>query len=174
MKVNLDEIKSTVEDKSTYTDRLLVKLPGYDNYIKKKQFYEMDRIVREYLAKNILDIKSKIQNIIQDVVDEAKLEFVKPLESITLNLERIFKKFQYASFGDSSKTNNSDNQDEAKNRLIEYDWRLISKSEILEEKCANLTLQNKDLESSLKEFKADILKLESEFDSRKEVLSEEI
>jgi len=174
VKVNLDNIKNDVETKTNYTDRLLMKLPGYDNYIKNKQFYEMDRIVREYLSKNIILTKSKVQSFISEIIDDGKMQFIKPLESLTLNLERIFKKIQYASFGNSNENLKSEDQNEIKERVIEYDWRLISESEILEQKCSSLSSSNENLDVLLKELKAELEKIESEFDKRKEVLLEEI
>ena len=172
MQPDLENLKGKIKNKRDLLDRLIAKLPGYEGYVEKSELYQADKLVRDLIADKINSLKGKLDSFSGELVKkDGNTELLSELDAIGKIIERVYNKCKFAEHGNTTKAR-IDVKDEDKNRLLEYDWRMISEVEELE-KVFNMlgTEEIKDIPKTLRDK---IQEFEKIFDDRKHIILEVI
>jgi hypothetical protein len=174
MQPNLNHLKKKIQENRDLIDRITVKFPGFNGYVEKAESYAADKIVRDLLADRIQGFKNEINSKLTDLEKKKDRVNMADLDSLSIRMETVIKKCRHADFGSVSALSSITISEEDKNRLLEYDWRLISALDEMDKRVKELrsAAENhgvliKGIADSLKEF-------EKNFDERKNVLLEVI
>ncbi len=173
MQPNLDHIKQKRSDSRDLIDRITLKIPGYQGYVEKAEMYDADRIVRNLIADQLQDLKTEINSVSSKLVKSGDPSVLTELQSLNTAIERIQKKCKYADYGGHASLTGLKISDDDKNRLLEYDWRLISTveeidkvvKEIRQTAAGEISAKIESVMGSLEQF-------EKSFNERKNVLME--
>jgi hypothetical protein len=175
MQPNLDNLKKKIQDNRDLIDRIIVKFPGFKGYVEKAENYAADRIVRDLLADRMLGFKNEVNAKMVELEKKQQRDGLGDLDSLTIKMESVIKKCQHADFGKTAALSSMTISEDDKNRLLEYDWRLISALDEMEKKVGELRTAAMENVGAITGGIADTLRaFEKNFDERKNVLLEVI
>jgi hypothetical protein len=174
MQPNLDHMKKKIQENRDLIDRITVKLPGFNGYVEKAESYAADKIVRELLADRIQGFKNEINSTLSDLEKKKERANMADLDSLSIRMETMIKKCRHADFGSVSTLSGVTISEEDKNRLLEYDWRLISALDEMDKNVNGLRSASENRGVLLKGIADSLKEFEKNFDERKNVLLEVI
>jgi hypothetical protein len=175
MQPDLEHLKNKVKANRDLLDRILIKLPGFKGYAEKAEIFETDRVIRNMLADKLQGFKHEINSLSNLLVKKHDTSHLSDLEALNLLLERVLKKCKYADSGSTAIHGRSVITDDDKNRLLEYDWRLITVLDEFDGLIKELISAGPDtLGQKMMNFETKMKEFEKNFDERKNVLLEVI
>jgi len=175
MQPDLNSMKAKIQSNRDFIDRIITSLPGFKGYVEKSENYDADKMIRNFIADKILSSKKALGVISGDNVKAGNLGVTQELDSLSHILEGLLKKVEFADYGVSGGFSKIKITEDDQNRLLEYDWRLITSFDEVYQLVANLsTLQGDGLTSEIKNLKTKIREFEKNFDDRKYVIMEVI
>lgn len=171
MQPNLDELNKKIEENRDFIDRIAIGIPGFKGYVEKSEKYDADSMLREIIADKIRNLKKELGILSSDLVKKSELEPVQEIDSLSNIIEGILKKVEYADYGLKGPFSKIEFSEENQNRLLEFDWRLISQFDEIEK---ILTEGKGNPSSMLETLKTQIREYEKLVDDRKYVILEVI
>ena len=173
MQPNIDDVKKKIQANRDLVDRITVKFPGFRGYVEKAESYDADRILRNLLSDRIQGFKNEIHAKCAELEKKQDRANLPDLDALSIQMETVIKKCRYADFGAASTASGITISEDDKNRLLEYDWRLISSLDDLEKDVSAVRAAAPENPGEVISRIADTLgKFEKNFDERKNVLLE--
>jgi len=175
MQPDLNNLKAKIQANRDFIDRITAQLPGFKGYVEKSESYDADRMVREFIADKVLSAKKSLNILASDLIKSGDIATIQEIDSIQNLLEGLLKKVQYADYGTAGAFSKIKITEEDQNRLLEYDWRLISSFDEINGITSKLqTLQGDPFLQELKNMKQKIRDFDKNIDDRKYVIMEVI
>ncbi|HNX24944.1 MAG TPA: hypothetical protein PKG60_12930 [Spirochaetota bacterium] len=175
MQPDLNNLKAKIKANRDFIDRIASSLPGFKGYVEKSENYDADKIIRGFVTDKIITAKKNLGVISGDNVRNGNLGVTQEFDSLSLLLEGLLKKAEFADYGVSGGFSKISITEEDQNRLLEYDWRLITAFDEIYKLSADLSsLQGDALTNGIKDIKTKIREFEKNFDDRKYVIMEVI
>lgn len=175
MQPDINNIKSKLQANRDFIDRITINLPGFKGYVEKAENYDADRMIRSFIVEKILSAKKTLSIVAGDNVRNGNLTITPDIDSLSNVLEGLVKKVEYAEYATRGGFSKVKITEEDENRLLEYDWRLISTFDEVFKMFSNLsTLQGDALKSEINSIKTRVREFEKNFDDRKNVIMEVI
>ncbi len=172
MQPDLENLKKKVAANRDLVDRITAKLPGFSGYVEKNELYSADSVIREFMVDRLKRFKSDVNTLSADFFKEGKTDILPDIDSLNLNFEKIMNLVRYADYGSSGSLSKVKVNEEDMNRLLEYDWRLISRLDETEKFIEELRSGEGETAEQLKKIKEDLRDFERAFEDRKNVLLE--
>ncbi len=175
MQPDLNNLKAKISANRDFIDRIITTLPGFKGYVEKAENYDADKMIRGFVADKILSAKKSLGVISGDFAKSKNFEITQEFDSLSNLLEGLVKKVEYAEYGVSGGFSKIKITEEDQNRLLEYDWRLITAFDEIYKLIANIpALQGDPLKAEISSIKTKIREFEKNFDDRKYVIMEVI
>ena len=175
MQPDLNNLKAKIQANRDFIDRITTKLPGFKGYVEKSENYDADRMVREFIADKIRASKKSLNIMSGDLVKTGEISTIQEIDSVQNLLEGLLKKVQYADYGASASFSKIKITEDDQNRLLEYDWRLISAFDEINNAAGKLAaLQGEQIIQELRNIKQKIRDFDKSIDERKYVIMEVI
>lgn len=175
MKPDLNNLKERIEGRRDFIDRIALGIPLFKGYLIKTENYDADSMIRAFLAEKLFAVKKNLSSLSSDMLKKGDFEIIKDLESLSNLIEGLVKKVQFAEYGTSGVFSKAKITEDDQNRLLEYDWRLISSMDELVDSAENLLSPGcESLPEGIKSFAGMIADFESSFNERKNVILEVI
>jgi hypothetical protein len=173
MQPNLENLKKKIQENRDLVSRIVAKFPGYAGYVEKAETYDADRIVRGLVADRLGAFKGAVNEKSSDLAKKKERAMLPDLDALSLKLETVIKKCQHADFGKTAALSGMKLSDDDVNRLLEYDWRLISALDELEAGVKGLgPAASEGLSAGITAISDKLRDFEKKFDERKNVLLE--
>jgi hypothetical protein len=175
MQPDINNIKSKLQANRDFIDRITTGLPGFKGYVEKSENYDADRMIRGFIVEKIMSAKKTLTVIAGESVRNGNLAITQDIDQLSNLLEGLVKKVEYAEYALSGKFSKIKITEEDENRLLEYDWRLISTfDELLKQFSGMSSLQADALKGEIGNIKTKVREFEKNFDDRKNVIMEVI
>jgi hypothetical protein len=173
MQPNLDNVKKKIQENRDLIDRITAKFPGFKGYVERAESYSADKIVRDLIVDRLQGFKGDINAKSSELERKEERGNLRDLESVSIKMETLVKKCQHADFGKTALLSGVTISEDDKNRLLEYDWRLITALDDLDKGMKDLRPATADTIGGIIGGIADKLRdFEKNFDERKNVLLE--
>ncbi len=172
MQPDLDNVKKRLDGSRDFVDKLLAKVPGFTGYFEKGAMYEADRIIRNFTAERLLTLKRDISAVMSETVQKGDKSALSDLDSLNTVLERIYKKVKNADYTTSASFSRAQITQDDNNRLLEYDWRLITGLDEVEAMVKKM--KEAFTADQIKPVRLKVEDFEKSFDDRKNVILEVI
>ncbi len=161
------KIKDKVRQGRDIVDRMLAVIPGYKSYVESAEAYDSDKVVREYISDKFIRLKSEITSFSSGLVRKGEHGIVKEIESVTIFMERILKKCQYADYSSSIFAKMKITESE-KSKLVDFDSMLLSLLEEMGTFVSSLDqAEISGIEQILKSLKIKLKEFEKAYEDRK-------
>jgi hypothetical protein len=89
----------TVESSLGGMESVARKIPGYSGYKEKELRREADKLLRTELASKFDDQRRRVSGLQQQLVSQAKIEFLDDLERAVMKLQLLIDSIKTASYG---------------------------------------------------------------------------
>jgi hypothetical protein len=93
------DLLETVESSLGGLENLARKIPGYGGYKEKELRREADKLLRMQLAGKFDDQRKRISEIQNQLLSQAKIEFLDDLERAVMKLQLLIDRIKTASYG---------------------------------------------------------------------------
>ena len=119
------DLRDTVEGALGGIEALVAKIPGYKGYKDKEMRRESDKLLREQLATELDDQRSRLSELQVELVSHAQLEFVDDLERAVMKLQLLTDRVKTASYGYAGLFDAVKVKEEQLDALYEFDSRML-------------------------------------------------
>lgn len=175
MKPDLNNLKSRIEEKRDFIDKIANEIPFFKGYLVKSENYDADLMIRSFIADRLLAVKKHLGAVSSDALKKENYQLIKEIESLSTVVEGVVKKVRYAEYGASGAFTKAVFTEDDQNRLLEYDWRLLTSADELVESVRKLASSDcVSVPEGLKSAGGMLADFESAFNERKNVILEVI
>jgi hypothetical protein len=158
-----------VKQSAELLEKLELAIPGYRGYKEKELRREADRLVREHLLKMLepayRDFKSSMLNAAGDTA------LMQTYNQVQALFDRVIAKLRTASYGYSGFFDAVKVREAELDKLLEYDWNLVSTVERLAKLAREAAASEPaKLGEALSSLRGELLALEDLLRKREEIL----
>lgn len=165
----LEQVKSN----ESWLEKIKRYIPGYDGYVNRDNYRELDTILRNQLANKLEENKIKIKNIALALSRDGKLMETTDLEKLEKKNESSIAKLKSAARGYSGVFDVSKINELKLNQLYEFDYNLFSYVENLNKDFTDLETKanaKEDLKNYILQMSLSLDDLLKKFDERENIL----
>lgn len=157
------------------SERILAAIPGFRGYKEKELRRESDKLIRNHLSQKLAQTRANFKTIFQKVSDNRQLDLFPDMDRLSAKFDRVTERVNHASYGYSGFFDIVKIQEEALDRMTDFDNQLIDqvnsiavevhafKSEVSKQKFDNAKDHLQNLTGSLETF-------DETLDKREEVI----
>jgi len=145
-------------------------IPGYRGYAEKETRREADKLWREHVAGRLRAGRDVLRDVRDRLVGEAKLDALDDVDRVDLIYENVVDRLGFASYGYSGFFDAARVDEEALDRLYEYDEALAKSVDDILAKAEAVAAAGDDFAKPLDELKAELRAFEDKLDQRKEAI----
>jgi hypothetical protein len=177
-KWNLSEKKdvyATAKKQMRLSERILAAIPGFRGYKEKELRRESDKLIRDHVYAKLSKAKTGYRAIFQKMSDRRQLDVLEDMDRLSARFDRVAEKVHHASYGYSGFFDVIKVQEEALDRMIDFDSQLIDQADSIGSEVdafkAEVSKQKFDKAKDRVQNLSDTLEtFEDTFDKRKEVI----
>jgi hypothetical protein len=115
----------TVESSLGGLESLARKIPGYGGYKEKEMRREADKLLRNELADRFDEQRKRVSGLQQQLVSQAKIEFLDDLERAAMKLQLLIDRIKTASYGYAGLFDAVKVKEEQLDALYTFDSRML-------------------------------------------------
>ncbi|MBW1807773.1 MAG: hypothetical protein JRJ87_06220 [Deltaproteobacteria bacterium] len=148
-------------------------LPGYKGYKEKENSRNTDKLLREMLSNRLKESRSRYDDTKAEIANRGNLGLLGPAEKVTQTLSRVIDRLRYANYGFSGKWFGKDKIDvERLDKVHAFDQKMAETVDQLDKdiRALELSSDDKQLESMLKDLARKIRELDEAMNQREEIL----
>lgn len=145
-------------------------IPGYRGYAEKETRREADKLLREHLAGRLREGRDALRDVRDRLVGEAKLDALDDVDRVDLIFENVVDRLAFASYGYAGFFDAARVDEEALDRLYEYDEELAKAIDGILVKADAVAAAGDEFKTPLDELKAELRAFEEKLDKRKEII----
>lgn len=165
----------TAKKQMRLSEKILAELPGFRGYKEKELRRESDKLIRNHLYRKLTGARNDVKDVFQKLSDRRSLDVLSDMDRLVAKFDRVTEKVNHASYGYSGFFDVIKVQEEALDRMIDFDNQMVDeaakvvgeaaafKAEILKQKYDKAKDSVQSLTDALDAF-------EEAFDSRQEVI----
>lgn len=120
-----DQILSKITSSKDLVTRIGSKIPGFSGYIDRQERRNSDKLLRETIAKRIMEQHKRISELQVELVNEGELSYIDDLEKAAIRLQTFADRVRTATRGYSSVFEAVKIDEEALNKILQYDNALL-------------------------------------------------
>jgi len=120
------DLRQKVLEDSNEVKRLAARIPGYGGYLQKEMRRDADKLLRNYLARQLRAQRKRLGDISAKLAAAGNLKAVGELESATMKLQTIMDKVKTASYGYAGLFDAVTVQEKALDALYNFDNNLLA------------------------------------------------
>jgi GTP-sensing pleiotropic transcriptional regulator CodY len=169
LQTNLNQIQS----RESFLERIKRHIPGYDGYVNRDNSRELDTLLRNQLAADLTQNKTKIKNAVSNLSKNGKLFETADIDKIDKKNENAIAKFRSAARGYSGAFDVVKIKEEKLNMLYEFDSNLFGYIENISSlftELENNSAANTDVRDTINKISAALDDLLKKFDEREGLL----
>ena len=154
-------------------DWMMKYIPGYRGYAEKETRREADKLLREHLAGRLRKGKEKIKDSRDKLVEEAKLDLLDEVDRVDLIYENVVDRLGFASYGYAGFFDAARVDEEALDRLYEFDEALAKAVDDVIAKTEAVTAvvsEGAEFKVPLDDLKAELRAFNEKLDQRKDTI----
>jgi len=142
-----------MQDRNSF-EQLLLKIPGFQGYLNKELRRETDKLLREFLAKKVDELRARLDPVMRELVDGGGLMVVNEVDRVKKGMEKIVSRLRYAKYGYTGLFDVVKVREAELDRLYQFDMALIERIEGLEKAVAEVSASVSDHLNDHQQLKA--------------------
>jgi len=164
-----------IESETALLEKISLAIPGFRGYKIKEMRREADRLIRDHLYRRLSNAKSGMREAFQQLAQRRAMDVLEEADRVVARLDRVAEQVNHAPAGYAGFFNAVKVHEEALERLIEFDSRLIDSAVKIEGDVMKFRDELRggglgDVEKRLGEIRGALEDFERTFSERKEVM----
>ncbi|MFQ5951663.1 MAG: hypothetical protein ACE5KH_06230 [Candidatus Geothermarchaeales archaeon] len=164
-----------VEEGKRLTEKILGALPGFRGYKEREIRRETDRLIRNHIYDRLVGTKKELREVYQDLVEKGAADTWLDMDRVIARFDRVSERINHASYGYSGFFDAVKIREGRLDKLIEFDYGLLSFVKDLGSKARALKKNTSEgrydrVKEELAELRRSIESLEGTFDQRKSAI----
>ena len=107
------------------SERILAELPGFRGYKEKELRRESDKLIRNHLYQKLVQARTNFKTVFQKMSDRRQLDVLTDMDRLAAKFDRVTERVNHASYGYSGFFDVVKIQEEALDRMTDFDNQLI-------------------------------------------------
>ena len=108
-----DQILGKVGDDMDVFKKLGMKIPGFDDFMKRSKYRDADKLLRDTISRETDRQNQRISELQRDFISQGEILYVDDLEAVTVKLRTFSDRIRiatrgYAGLFDATKTNEAE------------------------------------------------------------------
>jgi hypothetical protein len=167
----MENIMDKVKGEQNLMEKIISYVPGYHGYKEKELRREADKIIRNYLVKELNEARMILNDFLKEIAESNDTTAFSTANRTAAVLDRIISKIEHANYGYSGFFDAVKVREDKLDKLIEFDYKILENVKSVKETAKNLSAQG-DSKKALEDFRKTLLELENIFDQRNNVIFE--
>jgi hypothetical protein len=153
--------------------KLMSKIPGFKGYIERSTRRKADKLLREQIATQFSQLKTRVGEIQQDFASAGELQYLDDLETAATKLQTFIDKVSHAAYGYAGFFDAVKIKEEELAKIYEFDLAMIELGEEIERAIDNInaSIDTDGLPASIRHLISLTRDLVSSYDRRDEVVT---
>jgi len=160
-----------VKGEQNLMEKITSYVPGYHGYKEKELRREVDKIIRNYLVKELNEARMILNDFLKEIAESNNTTAFSTANRTAAVLDRIISKIEHANYGYSGFFDAVKVREDKLDKLIEFDCKILENVKSVKEVAKNLSAQG-DSKKALEDFRKTLIELENAFDQRNNVIFE--
>jgi len=160
-----------VKGEQNLMEKITSYVPGYHGYKEKELRREVDKIIRNYLVKELNEARMILNDFLKEIAESNDTTAFSTANRTAAVLDRIISKIEHANYGYSGFFDAVKVREDKLDKLIEFDCKILENVKSVKEVAKNLSAQG-DSKKALEDFRKTLIELENAFDQRNNVIFE--
>jgi hypothetical protein len=119
------DVYATAKKQMRLSERILAALPGFRGYKEKELRRESDKLIRNHLSQKLAQTRSNFKTIFQKMSDRRQMDVFADMDRLVAKFDLVTEKINHASYGYAGFFNVVKVQEEALDRMTDFDNQLI-------------------------------------------------
>jgi ABC-type transporter Mla subunit MlaD len=119
------DVYATAKKQMRLSERILAELPGFRGYKEKELRRESDKLIRNHLYLKLSQARSNFKAVFQKMSDRRQLDVLEDMDRLVAKFDRLAEKVNHASYGYSGFFDVVKVQEQALDRMIDFDSQLL-------------------------------------------------
>jgi uncharacterized protein CbrC (UPF0167 family) len=107
------------------SERILAEIPGFRGYKEKELRRESDKLIRNHLYQKLAQARTNFKTVFQKMSDRRQLDVLTDMDRLVAKFDRVTERVNHASYGYSGFFDVVKIQEEALDRMTDFDNQLI-------------------------------------------------
>ncbi len=107
------------------SERILAEIPGFRGYKEKELRRESDKLIRNHLYQKLAQTRTNFKTVFQKMSDRRQLDVLTDMDRLVAKFDRVTERVNHASYGYSGFFDVVKIQEEALDRMTDFDNQLI-------------------------------------------------
>jgi len=167
----MENIMDKVKGEQNLMEKITSYVPGYHGYKEKELRREVDKIIRNYLVKELNEARMILNDFLKEIAESNNTTAFSTANRTAAVLDRIISKIEHANYGYSGFFDAVKVREDKLDKLIEFDCKILENVKSVKEVAKNLSAQG-DSKKALEDFRKTLIELENAFDQRNNVIFE--
>jgi len=167
----MENIMDKVKGEQNLMEKITSYVPGYHGYKEKELRREVDKIIRNYLVKELNEARMILNDFLKEIAESNDTTAFSTANRTAAVLDRIISKIEHANYGYSGFFDAVKVREDKLDKLIEFDCKILENVKSVKEVAKNLSAQG-DSKKALEDFRKTLIELENAFDQRNNVIFE--
>ncbi len=122
-------------------DKIGSLIPGYRGYSEKDSRRNCDKLLRNRISDQLLDVEGIVRDRLKFVISQKKLNDIESLEILRKKINTLSDKVRFAPYGESSFFADSKIDEDELEKIYEYDFYLLIDLEKINNNLATSNLE---------------------------------
>ncbi len=122
----MSDLYSKVDSDLDPLQKLLEKIPGFSGYMERKKRRDADKLLRLTIASRFGELYQRISQLQRDFISQGQIRYVDDLEAAAIKLRTFIDLVRTASYGYSSFFEAVKVDEDALQRMYEYDLQMLN------------------------------------------------
>ncbi len=108
-----------------FSERIVAAIPGFHGYKEKELRRESDKLIRNHMYLKLSAAKKDLKIVFQKLSDRRAFDVLTDMDRLVARFDRVNEKVNHASYGYAGFFNVVKVKEEALDRMIEFDNKMI-------------------------------------------------
>lgn len=150
-------------------ERLMRHIPGFSGYLDRERRRDADRLQRDFMAKQLGNVKRKIQTAQEEILAAGNLSLLERFDKVINKLDRVNERLGHASYGYSGFFEVPEVNEAELQTVYEHDLSMLNEITLLDGTASSLA-GNPDPGGQLTNLLNGVQALDTKIDDRERIL----
>ena len=113
------------KSEKNFLEKVADAIPGLSGYRQKEAARDTDKRLREYMARQIDQLRRKVEDFKGTLLNQGRLDLVDDVDLLARKMSRIADSFRYASYGYGGLFDQVKFREQELSMLYEFDTRIV-------------------------------------------------